>query len=165
MQHLVGRHLPDLNLRANSHAEVNPANINGRVVYFCYPYTGKPNVPNPPGWDNIKGAHGSTPQALAFATLQPHFSNRGIRIFGVSLLSEAWIADFADRNMLPYDLLSDEKGQFSGALNLPRFTAGDQQFLSRLTLICNNAKIENVIYPVIDPESNAAEVLAMLQLT
>ena len=47
----------------------NPARIQGPAVIFCYPFTGRPGYPNPPNWDHITGAHGSTPQAIAYSEL------------------------------------------------------------------------------------------------
>ena len=56
-------YMNELELEATSGAPVNPARIIGPAVIFCYPFTGRPGYPNPPNWDHIKGAHGSTPQA------------------------------------------------------------------------------------------------------
>ena len=67
--------LPDVALPATDGTTVNPGLLRGRVVIFVYPYTGKPGVPDPPGWDQIFGAHGSTPQALAFSRLYPEFAS------------------------------------------------------------------------------------------
>ena len=59
--------VPNVELEATSGAPVNPARIIGPAVIFCYPFTGRPGYPNPPNWDHIKGAHGSTPQAQPIA--------------------------------------------------------------------------------------------------
>ena len=94
--------------------------------------------------------------------LYSEFVKRNTAIFGVSLLSEEWIADFANRNALPYLLLSDHEGEFSNALALPRFKAGETEFLHRLTLICDSARITDVIYPIAEPEQNVRETLNRL---
>jgi peroxiredoxin len=167
MQHLKGMRLPDVNMRTSQHSVFNPCQFEGRAVYFCYPYTGRPGFANPLNWDTIKGAHGSTPQALEFSRLHKKFTALEIEVFGLSLLSEEWISDFAERNALPYLLLSDASllehaHTFTQFLNLPRFIAGQIEFLQRLTLICDRGVIEHVIYPVENPELNAAETLRVV---
>jgi peroxiredoxin len=161
---LIGRLLPDVWLPSTFGTTVNPCAVKGRAIYFCYPYTGKPQVPDPENWDHIKGAHGSTPQALGFAKLHDKFTAHGVSVFGLSVLSADWNLEFATRNSIPFELLSDEQGYFSHALSLPRFWAGDRQFLARISLICNNAMIETVIYPIENPAANAADCLNAMGL-
>jgi peroxiredoxin len=161
MRHLIGQTLPNTLLRNSNYEVFNPSRQSGRAIYFCYPYTGRPGVSDPLGWDDIVGAHGSTPQALGFARLYLEFQKHAVEIFGLSLLSEEWIADFAQRNALPYKLISDEYNSFSRNLNLPRFKAGDKEYLTRITLITENAIIKNVLFPITNPAENAAECLAM----
>ena len=45
--------LPDVDLPSTDDTRVNPGLIRGRAVIYVYPYTGKPGVPDPPGWDSI----------------------------------------------------------------------------------------------------------------
>jgi peroxiredoxin len=159
MQHLVGTFLPDVNLPTSFGTILNPAHVKGRAVYVCYPYSGRPNVPNPPNWDNIEGAHGSTPQILAFAKLFHQFEERQIKIFGLNLLSLEWNTDFSIRNSLPFPLLSDEAQQFSTSLDLPRFSTGGSDFLQRITLSVEDARITKVLFPISVPEKNAVDIL------
>ena len=35
-------------------------------LMIVYPWTGRPGHPNPPDWDVIPGAHGSTPELEGF---------------------------------------------------------------------------------------------------
>ncbi len=163
MQNLIGMALPNAILRSSGATDFNPSLYTSRTVYFCYPFTGRPDKPNPPNWDNIKGAHGSTPQALNFANYHEEFKALRVAVFGLSFLSEEWIADFAVRNHLPYLLLSDANKYFSRKLNLPSFRAGDQDYLERLTFICNSGRIQQVIHPVSEPEKNAEVVLDILR--
>ena len=62
---IAGTRLPDVALTATFGAPVNLARFQERAVVFVYPFTGTPGQPNPPGWDDIPGAHGSTPEAEA----------------------------------------------------------------------------------------------------
>ncbi len=62
-KHLIaGTRLPDVALTATWGASVNLARYQERAIVFVYPMTGTPSVPNPPDWDIIPGAHGSTPE-------------------------------------------------------------------------------------------------------
>jgi peroxiredoxin len=63
---LVGRQIPSLALPSTSGKRVDASGLTGTVVLFCYPHTGRPDVPDPIGWDEIPGARGCTPQACAF---------------------------------------------------------------------------------------------------
>jgi peroxiredoxin len=162
---LAGTRLPDLALPATRGAPVNLAHFQGRAIIFIYPMTGAPGVPNPPGWDLIAGAHGSTPEAEGFRDLYPEFELLGYEIFGLSGQSSAEQHAFAVRAGLPYRLLSDEDFAFADALKLPRFEAGGHVYLKRLTMIVRNGIIYRVVYPVHPPASHARDLLLSLTST
>jgi peroxiredoxin len=160
---LVGAHLPDMELQAHDGSWVNLARITGTTVLFCYPFTGRPGHPNPPDWDNIPGAHGSTPQILAFSKLYSEFEKFHVKVFGLSFMSTEWQNDFAARNELAYPLLSDENQEFSKALRLETFTAGTTKYLSRRSMIIENGTIHHDMFPVTRPEEDASSILAVLK--
>ena len=161
MQHLVGRRMPDVDIEATSGSPVNPAKIIGPAVIFCYPYTGRPGYADPPHWDQIPGAHGSTPQALAYSEAYGQFRRLGIKLFGLSLQSTEWQRDFVKRNTLTFRLLSDEGRKFSGRLGLPLFETGGVDYVQRLTFVTHDGVITALRYPVPEPEHDAEDVLAM----
>lgn len=161
MQHLVGRRMPDVDIEATSGSPVNPAKIIGPAVIFCYPYTGRPGYADPPHWDQIPGAHGSTPQALAYSEAYGQFRRLGIKLFGLSLQSTEWQRDFVKRNTLTFRLLSDENRKFSGRLGLPLFETGGVDYVQRLTFVTHDGVITALRYPVPEPEHDAEDVLAM----
>ena len=163
MQRLVGRKLPDVALPSTGGIVERPARMQGSTVIFCYPWTGRPGHPNPPGWDEVPGAHGSTPQALAYSSAHGRFYARGAALFGLSLQDTGWQNEFATRRGLPFPLLSDAARQFSRALGLPMFETGGQDYLERLTLIARDGVIAGVRYPVSGPERDAEDVLALLK--
>jgi len=163
VQHLIGRRLPDLDLPSTDGFSVNLSNRDGTFVVFCFPYTGRPDFPNPPDWDNIPGAHGSTPRAQAFSMRYEEFERLGIRVFGLSFQDTSWQSEFVKRTSLRVALLSDKKKLFSGALGLPVFKAGTQEYLRRLTIISKNRIVTNVRYPIDDPENDAAETLKLFE--
>ncbi len=163
MQHLVGRRMPNVDLEATSGSPVNLSKLLGPAVVFCYPYTGRPGHPDPLNWDHIPGAHGSTPQALAYSEAYGHFRRLGVKLFGLSLLSTEWQRDFVARNNLTFRLLSDESRNFSSRLGLPLFDTGGKVYVQRITFIIHDGTIQAVRYPVTEPEHDAADILAMMQ--
>jgi peroxiredoxin len=163
MQHLVGRRMPNVDLEPTSGSPVNPGRIAGPAVIFCYPYTGRPGYADPPNWDHIPGAHGSTPQALAYSEAYGIFRRLGVKLFGLSLQDREWQRDFVARNSLGFRLLSDETRAFSGRLGLPLFETGGSAYLQRITLISVDGIITALRYPVPDPARDAADVLGLLQ--
>lgn len=160
MQQLVGRRLPDVVLPSTLGGTVNLAQLQGRSVVYCYPYTGRPGVADPPGWDHIPGAHGSTPQSLAYAKCYEAFRAKNMNVFGLSLQGHDWQVEFAGRANLPFALLSDADGLVSRKLMLPRFAAGDREFLARLTLGIEQGVIVYCRNPVPHPETDATDSLA-----
>ncbi|MFO0990763.1 MAG: peroxiredoxin [Hyphomicrobiales bacterium] len=159
----VGETLPDVELPATTGAPVNLHRLPGDTVIFCYPWTGRPGLPNPPDWDNIPGAHGSTPQAQAYAALHVDIVKSGVKVFGLSLQSTDYQREFAKRFALPFALLSDAGEQFSKSLELPVFETGGTTYLSRLTIFASHGVIRHLRYPVTDPAGDAAAMLAWLE--
>lgn len=158
----AGTRLPPVALRATTGADIVLAELPGRAVVFIYPWTGRAGLPNPLGWDDILGAHGSTPQAEGFAALHPQYAEASIAVFGLSGQEPDWQRELADRLHLPFPLLSDADRAFARALNLPVFQAGDEIFLKRLTLILEDGVIASAIYPVHPPHTHASEVFRKL---
>jgi peroxiredoxin len=163
MPSLIGRNIPDVSLRSTDGDLVNLAKSAGIAVFFFYPYTGKPGHPDPTGWDEIPGAHGSTPQSLAFSGSYSAFTIMDVKVFGVSFQTTDWQKEFVERNKLGIPLLSDSNRLLSEALGLEVFKAGDESYLARRTIVANNSLITHDFYPIPHPEQNAAEVLKALQ--
>ncbi len=156
---LPGTALPDIALPASDGSVVNLARLGGRSVVFVYPWTGRPGFADPPGWDDIAGAHGSTPQAAGFAALHAAFVAQGIRVFGLSGQDSEHHRELIGRLGLPYPLLSDAGFAFARALRLPTFMAGDTTYLRRLTLLLRDGRITRTLYPVHPPDGSAQETL------
>jgi peroxiredoxin len=119
-------------------------------------------MPNPPNWDTIPGAHGSTPEAEGFCDLYLGFEEMQAAVFGLSMQAIEEQMEVASRLRLPFELLSDAAGKFQGSLNLPVFETGGKRFLKRLTLVLHDGRIDQVFYPVHPPGSHAREVLAAI---
>lgn len=161
--HLPGRQLPDVSLASTSGQQVNLRHRPGRIVLYAYPLTGRPGVPLPPGWDEIPGARGCTPESCAFRDHHAELRGLGAEVFGLSTQSTDYQREVRERLHLPFDLLSDEAFSFADALSLPTFTAASTRLLRRLTLISAGGTIERVFYPVFPPDKHPAAVVEHLR--
>ena len=162
--HLTGMTLPDLALPATSGGPVNLSKLAGRIVLYIYPRTGVPGVDLPPGWNDIPGARGCTPQSCAFRDHYAELKALGVaQVFGLSTQDTAYQQEAATRLHLPFAILSDEKLAFTKALRLPTFTVAGMTLLKRMALVIDNGKIVKVFYPVFPPDKNAEEVVAWIQ--
>ena len=161
---LPGRRLPELTLPATSGERVDLAALTseGTTVLFIYPRTGRPGEPLPEGWDLIPGARGCTPQSCAFRDLHGEFTDRGVRVIGLSAQSHEDQLEFSERVHLQFPLLSDPSLAIARALGLPTFVAGGMTLYKRVTLVIRDGEVAKVFYPIFPPDRNAAEVLAWL---
>src|SRR5215469_18098574 len=84
--HLPGRAMPALSLPATDGRQVAlDALGGGRTVVYIYPMTGVPGVELPPGWDDIPGARGCTPQSCSFRDHFAELKALGVAyVFGLS---------------------------------------------------------------------------------
>ncbi len=162
--HLVGMPLPNVALLATDGSMVNLSQLAGRLVIYCYPMTGQPNVPLPEGWDQIPGARGCTPQSCAFRDHYQELQALHANVFGLSVQSTEYQREMATRLHLPFQVLSDEQYQFQKALNLPTFVAAGMTLLKRVTLISHQGRIEAVHYPIFPSDSDPAWVLNYLRI-
>jgi peroxiredoxin len=136
----------------------------GRTVLYIYPRTGVPGVDLPPGWNDIPGARGCTPQSCAFRDHHAELKTLGVaQLFGLSTQDTAYQQEAATRLHLPFAILSDEKLAFTKALRLSTFTVAGMTLLKRMALVIDNGKIVKVFYPVFPPDKNAEEVVAWIQ--
>ena len=157
-----GQRMPDIALPSTAGRSISFAQLPGRSIVYCYPWTGRPGAANPPGWDDIPGAHGSTPQTEGFRDLHAGFQQVGALVFGLSTQSTEYQGEMAVRLRLPFEIVSDEGFALQQALALPVFEAGGVRYLKRLTLAIQDGRIERVYYPVDAPAAHAREVCAWL---
>lgn len=157
-----GLALPDIALPTATGKSLSLAHVPGRSILFVYTWTGRPGVSDPPGWDHIAGAHGSTAELQGVRNLQSSFESLDTLVFALSTQASAWQEEAARRLDLRFDLLSDHALQFARALRLPSFEAGGEVYLRRLTLAIEDGRIDYVFYPVHPPDAHARDVLAWL---
>jgi peroxiredoxin len=163
-RHLSGVKLPDLALPATTGAAVNLAKLKGRTVVYIYPRTGVPGVDALPGWDDIPGARGCTPQSCGFRDHFGELKRLGVaQLYGLSTQDTAYQQEAATRLHLPFAILSDEAFALTKALKLPTFTTAGMTLLKRMALVIDDGVISKAFYPVFPPDRNAADVIAWLQ--
>lgn len=161
--HLAGASLPHVRLWSTRGRWVDVAEAAPRFVLFAYPRTGRPDEPAPPGWDEIPGARGCTPQSCAYRDLHAEFRALGHEVFGLSTNAPAHQAEFAQRMAIPYEMLSDETLRLTDAMRLPTFEHRGARLLKRMALVVERGRVAKVFYPVFPPDRNAADVLAWLR--
>ena len=160
---LLGMSVPSLRLASTRGGDLDLAEAaRERVVVYIYPRTGRPDEPPPDGWDAIPGARGCTPQSCAFRDHLADLTGLGASVIGLSAQSTIDQREFAEREHIPYPLLSDPTLRLAQALGLPTFTAAGMRLYRRLTFVASRGRIEKVFYPVVSPDRNAHDVLEWL---
>ena len=157
--HLPGRDLPDLVLESSA----GPVNVRHVDVLYIYPKAGRPGRPSHPGWDEIPGARGCTPQSCGFRDHAPDFDHLGLRVAGLSAQPLDDQLEFAERNRMPFPVLADPERKLGAALGLPTFESEGEELYARLALVAESGTIVKVFYPVFPPDRNAEEVVAWLR--
>ena len=160
--HLPGMRMPSVSLTSTAGDAVDLSTLTGTTVVYCYPLTGRPGQSLPPGWDDIPGARGCTPQSCAFRDHHAELKELGARVFGLSSQDTAYQREAALRLHLPFLLLSDENLEFTRALELPTFEAEGMTLIKRVTVIMEEGEIKHLFYPVFPPGRNAEEVVCWL---
>jgi peroxiredoxin len=162
--HLKGMHLPSLSLPSTSGETVELDKLGRRrTVIYCYPMTGVPGTPLPEGWDLVPGARGCTPQACNFRDRHDDLAQLRVAVYGLSTQSTEYQREMAQRNHLPFDILSDSEFRLCDALRLPTFTIAGMRLLKRLSMITNEGVIEQVFYPVFPSNESANQVIAWIK--
>ena len=122
-----------------------------RVVLYFYPKDGTP---------------GCTRQACAFAASYGEFEKLGVPVIGISRDSVSSHARFAEKNNLPFILLSDPDLfaiQAYGVWKEKKLYGKDGMGVVRTTFVISpEGKIEKIMEKV-KPDTNAGDVLAYLR--
>jgi peroxiredoxin len=161
--HLTGMKLPAIALRSTRGDRIDLSRLAGRAIVYCYPRTGRPDQQMLPGWNDIPGARGCTPQSCAFRDHYAEMRALGVQeVFGLSTQDTEYQREAAERLHLPFALLSDEKLEFARALRLPTFETSGLTLIKRLTLALHDGAVERVFYPVFPPDANAPDVIHWL---
>jgi peroxiredoxin len=161
--HLTGLAIPRLTLESSA----GPVQLAGlaakRLVLYVYPRAGRPGRPAAPGWDDIPGARGCTPQSCAFRDHAAELAALGAAVAGLSAQPLDDQVEFAQRNHMPFPVVADPGLTLGAALRLPTFEVEGTTLYKRVTLVADRGTIVKVFYPVFPPDRNAADVLAWLR--
>jgi peroxiredoxin len=163
--HLLGTMLPQLTLDS-SQGPVSLRELGReRLVLYVYPRTGRPGRPSPPGWDDIPGARGCTPESCAFRDHARELADLNALLAGLSAQPLDDQVEFAERNHISYPVVADPELRLGAALRLPTFEVEVEgaTLYKRITLVVEACAIAKVFYPVFPPDKNAEEVVAWLR--
>ena len=155
----TGQRLASVRLGSVRGGVIDPSQAEGRTVIVIYPWTGRPGRNNPGEWDELLGAHGSTPELEGFRDLAMTYRAMGIRVIAVSGQTTEHQRELVQRLGLPFEVLSDAGGHLRDAWRLPHFWTGGEPFLSRLTLVLRHGRLAKRFFPVHPVASHAGEVL------
>jgi peroxiredoxin len=161
--HLTGSSVPPIALESTRGGRVTLSALPGRIVVYCYPRTGEDGLDPPPGWNEIAGARGCTPQTCGFRDLNGAFARIGATVFGMSTQTSEYQREMVARLHVPFEVLSDEHLEMVEALSLPTFDFNGMRLIKRITLFLRDGVVEHLIYPVFPPDRSAAEAVRWLE--
>ena len=147
----VGQKAPDFSLNDQFGNQVSLSDFLGKkVVVYFYP---KDNTP------------GCTRQACAFAGAYEAFKQKDVVVIGISKDSVASHVKFAEKYSLPFILLSDPEKvaiESFGAWAEKELYGKLSMGVVRCTFVIDEQGIVSHVMPKAKPDTNAAEILAML---
>ena len=148
----IGEYAPDFTLQDKDGKTVSLSDFKGRkVVLYFYP---KDNTP------------GCTRQAIGFAENYNEFKKRNITVIGISKDSVESHVKFAEKNNLPFILLSDPELmaiQDYGVWQEKKLYGKVSMGVVRTTFIINEEGIIQDIMRKVKPDTNAEDVLAKIK--
>ena len=147
----AGMKAPAFTLQNQNGESVSLSDFLGkRVVLYFYP---KDHTP------------GCTRQACAFAGAYAEFEKRGVVVIGVSRDSVSSHAKFAEKNNLPFILLSDpdrEAIEAYGVWQEKKMCGKVSMGIVRTTYLIDADGVIEAVMPKVKPDTNAGEILEML---
>lgn len=150
----TGMIAPDFTLSDKDGNAVSLSDFRGKkVVLYFYP---KDNTP------------GCTRQACAFAASYDAFRENNIAVIGISRDSVASHVKFAEKYSLPFILLSDPDRiaiEAYGVWQEKKMAGKIGMGVVRSTYLIDENGVIEAVMPKVKPDTNAAEILAMLHLT
>ncbi len=148
----AGMKAPDFTLEDKDGKTVSLSDFLGkRVVLYFYP---KDNTP------------GCTRQSCAFAGVYREFAERQVEVIGISRDSVASHVKFAEKYSLPFILLADPELDAIKAYGLwqeKKLYGKVSMGVVRTTFIIDENGVIERIMPKVKPDTNAAEVLEIIQ--
>ncbi|MGW7448572.1 redoxin domain-containing protein [Kitasatospora sp. NPDC054795] len=159
----TGHRLPELELPAATGESTDPVAPGATgTVLSCHPGAYAPRGPeHPPGWGEIPGAAGCTPESGTYRDRAAESTARDARVHSVGTQRPDQLCAFAEHTRIPFPLLSDAEFRLTAALRLPTFRAAGNDRLKRLTLVLDATRtVRGVLCPVVDPAGSVEDALA-----
>lgn len=146
-----GDKAPDFTLKDKNGNDISLSDFRGKkVVLYFY------------SKDNTSGC---TKQALAFAKLYDEFIKRNAEVIGVSKDSVASHLKFAEKQGLPFVLLSDPDLDAIRAYDVwqeKKMCGKTCMGVVRTTFVIDEQGVIETVMPKVKPDTNAAEILEKL---
>ena len=147
-----GDKAPDFTLKDKNGNDVSLSDFRGKkVVLYFY------------SKDNTSGC---TKQALAFAKLYDEFIKRNAEVIGVSKDSVSSHLKFAEKQGLPFVLLSDPDLDAIRAYDVwqeKKMCGKTCMGVVRTTFVIDEQGVIETVMPKVKPDTNAAEILEKLK--
>ena len=147
----VGMKAPDFTLKDKDGRDITLSSFLGKkVVVYFYPKDSTP---------------GCTRQACAFAGAYEEFKTKNVEVIGISKDSVASHVKFAEKYGLPFILLSDPELKAISAYGVwqeKKMCGKVGMGVVRTTFIVDEHGFIQAVMPKVKPDTNAAEILGML---
>lgn len=148
----VGDPAPDFTLKNDAGEDVTLSSLRGRpVILYWYP---KDDTP------------GCTKEACSIRDAYGEFERAGATVFGVSADSVRSHEKFKRKYSLPFALLSDPDHSVSeqyGVWGKKKFMGREYEGINRITYLIDENGVVKQVWPKVNPEGHADEILAALK--
>ncbi|MEI6847730.1 MAG: thioredoxin-dependent thiol peroxidase [Chlorobiaceae bacterium] len=109
---------------------------------------------------------GCTKEACAFRDNFPNFKSLGVEVLGVSIDNEGKHKKFAEKYQLPFRLVADSDKSIVEAYGVwgqKKFMGREYMGTSRVTYLINENGVIEKVWPKVNPDQHAEELLNYLQ--
>ena len=148
----VGDQAPDFTLKNDQGEDVQLSALRGKpVILYWYP---KDDTP------------GCTKEACSIRDAYGEFERAGAVVLGVSTDDTKSHAKFKSKYSLPFTLLADTDHQVAeqyGVWGLKKFMGQEYMGVSRVTYLIDENGVIKHVWPKVNPEGHADEILAALR--
>jgi len=148
----VGDRAPDFTLKNDAGEDVQLSTLRGKpVILYWYP---KDDTP------------GCTKEACAIRDVYGEFERAGAVVFGISADSVESHRKFKQKYSLPFSLLADPDHSVSeryGTYGPKKVMGRETVGISRVTYLVDENGVIKQVWPKVNPERHADEILAVLR--
>jgi peroxiredoxin Q/BCP len=147
----VGDQAPDFTLKNDAGEDVILSSFRGKpVILYWYPRDDSP---------------GCTKEACGFRDVYSEFQRAGAVVLGINTNSVASHQKFKAKHNLPFSLLSDPDHHVAeqyGVWGLKKSMGREHEGIHRVTYLIDEQGIVKQVWPKVEPEGHADEILAAL---